>query len=49
VHDYVLGMPDQIVNVDISAEDLRERLQAGKAYPRERIDTALENFSRRRT
>ena len=42
--DYVVTMADQIVNVDLSAEDLRERLQAGKIYPRERIATALENF-----
>jgi two-component system sensor histidine kinase KdpD len=44
VPDYVLGMADQLVNVDISAEDLRERLAAGKVYPSERITTALENF-----
>lgn len=44
VPDYVLSMADQLVNVDVSAEDLRERLQAGKVYPKERIDTALENF-----
>ncbi|HTI51072.1 MAG TPA: universal stress protein, partial [Planctomycetaceae bacterium] len=44
VPDYVLGMADQLVNVDVSAEDLRERLQMGKVYPKERIDTALENF-----
>ncbi|MGE5191244.1 MAG: sensor protein KdpD [Deltaproteobacteria bacterium] len=44
VPDYVLGMADQLVNVDVSAEDLRERLQAGKVYPAERIDTALQNF-----
>src|SRR6516165_7138872 len=44
VPDYVLGMADQLVNVDVSAEDLRERLQAGKVYPPERIDTALQNF-----
>ena len=37
-------MADQIVNVDLSAEDLRERLQAGKIYPAERVQTALENF-----
>jgi two-component system sensor histidine kinase KdpD len=37
-------MADQLVNVDLSAEDLRERLQAGKIYPPERIDRALENF-----
>jgi two-component system sensor histidine kinase KdpD len=42
--DYVLGMADQLVNVDVSAEDLRERLQAGKIYPQERINSALSSF-----
>lgn len=44
VPDYVLGLADQIVNVDLSAEDLRDRLAAGKVYPNERIQQALENF-----
>ncbi len=44
IPDYVLGMADQLVNVDLSAEDLRERLQGGKIYPAERIETALHNF-----
>lgn len=44
VPDYVLGMADQLVNVDVSAEDLRERLLAGKIYPAERVERALENF-----
>src|SRR5437762_180955 len=44
VPDYVLGMADQIVNVDLSAEDLRERLTAGKVYPAERVERALTNF-----
>ena len=44
IPDYVLGMADQLVNVDVSAEDLRERLQAGKIYPTERIDAAMQNF-----
>jgi two-component system sensor histidine kinase KdpD len=44
VPDYVLGMADQLVNVDVSAEDLRERLLAGKVYPAERINSSLENF-----
>jgi two-component system sensor histidine kinase KdpD len=44
VPDYVLGLADQLVNVDVSAEDLRERLQAGKIYPAERIERALDNF-----
>jgi two-component system sensor histidine kinase KdpD len=42
--DYVVTMADQIVNVDLSAEDLRERLQSGKIYPHERIQTAMDNF-----
>jgi two-component system sensor histidine kinase KdpD len=44
IPDYVLAEADQIVNVDLSAEDLRERLEAGKIYSRERIDPALTNF-----
>ena len=44
IPDYVVSTADQIVNVDLSAEDLRERLEAGKVYPPERINTALENF-----
>jgi two-component system, OmpR family, sensor histidine kinase KdpD len=44
IPDYVLGMADQIVNVDLSAEDLRERLEAGKVYPAERARHALEHF-----
>jgi two-component system sensor histidine kinase KdpD len=44
IPDYVLGMADQIVNVDLSAEDLRERLLAGKIYPADRVERALANF-----
>lgn len=44
IPDYIVGMADQLVNVDLSAEDLRDRLLAGKIYPAERIDSALENF-----
>jgi two-component system sensor histidine kinase KdpD len=44
IPDYVVAMADQIINVDLSAEDLRDRLQAGKVYPAERIKTALDNF-----
>jgi len=35
---------DQIVNIDLTAEELRERLQQGKIYPPERIIAALEHF-----
>src|SRR3954453_14536413 len=44
VPDYVLGLAHQIVNVDLSAEDLQERLRAGKVYPPERAERALANF-----
>jgi two-component system sensor histidine kinase KdpD len=44
VPDYVLGMANQLVNVDVSAEDLRDRLLAGKVYPKERVQASLENF-----
>jgi two-component system sensor histidine kinase KdpD len=42
--DRVLAEADQIVNVDISVEDLIERLKTGKIYPEDRINTSLENF-----
>lgn len=44
VPDEVIAEADQIVNVDLPAEDLQERLNAGKIYPKERIETALANF-----
>lgn len=42
--DSVLADADQIVNIDISAEDLLERLRTGKVYPPERAERALANF-----
>ena len=42
--DTVISEADQIVNVDLSTEDLQKRLTEGKIYPQERISTALENF-----
>ncbi|MCC6699320.1 MAG: PTS sugar transporter subunit IIA [Candidatus Hydrogenedentes bacterium] len=44
VPDKVVLDADQIVNVDLTTEDLRERLKVGKVYTRERIDTALDGF-----
>jgi two-component system, OmpR family, sensor histidine kinase KdpD len=44
IPDRVLAEADELVNVDISVEDLIERLSTGKIYPAERITTALENF-----
>jgi len=42
--DRVLAEADQIVNVDVSVEDLIERLKTGKIYPEDRVNSSLENF-----
>jgi two-component system sensor histidine kinase KdpD len=44
VPDYVLAQANQVVNVDLPAEDLQERMRAGKVYPAERVERALANF-----
>src|SRR5262249_42731081 len=44
--DLVLAEADQIVNVDVSTEDLLERLRAGKGYRREGVEWALVHFFR---
>src|SRR5450432_1878649 len=44
VPDEILTKADQIVTIDLPAEDLQERLQAGKIYPKERVEAALANF-----
>ena len=42
--DEIVAEADQIVNIDLPAEDLQERLQSGKIYPEERIPAAMANF-----
>jgi two-component system, OmpR family, sensor histidine kinase KdpD len=44
VPDEIITQADQIVNIDLPAEDLLERLEAGKIYPKERVEAALTNF-----
>jgi two-component system, OmpR family, sensor histidine kinase KdpD len=44
VPDWVVAGADQVVNLDISAEDLRQRLREGKIYRRDKVDAALSNF-----
>jgi two-component system sensor histidine kinase KdpD len=44
VPDSVVEQADQVVNIDVSAEDLRQRLAEGKIYVKEKIDAALQNF-----
>ena len=42
--DDVLSAADEVVLIDLTPEALLARLRAGKIYPPERIDTALNNF-----
>jgi two-component system sensor histidine kinase KdpD len=46
VPDTFLKEADQVVTLDLAAEDLIERLRAGKIYPKDKIQRALENFFR---
>ena len=42
--DSILAEADEIVDVDLATADLRKRLEEGKIYPSERIETAMANF-----
>jgi two-component system sensor histidine kinase KdpD len=44
IPDLVVLQADQLVNVDITTEDLRRRLKEGKVYTTERIEIALDHF-----
>ena len=44
--DAVLASADEVVLMDLTPEALLARLRAGKIYPSERIDSALNNFFR---
>jgi two-component system sensor histidine kinase KdpD len=44
VPDAVIGLADEVVLIDITPQSLIERLLAGKVYPGERVQSALNNF-----
>jgi len=44
--DRILEEADEVVLVDLTPAELQERLRAGKIYPRERAEVALQNFFR---
>jgi len=44
VPDSFLARADQLVNIDVSVETLRERLREGKIYPPAQVEQALRNF-----
>jgi two-component system sensor histidine kinase KdpD len=44
IPDLIVAQADQIINIDLPAEDLIDRLKSGKIYPADRIDQATSNF-----
>jgi two-component system sensor histidine kinase KdpD len=44
IPDSIVAQADQIINIDLPAEDLIDRLKAGKIYPPDRVDGAIKNF-----
>jgi two-component system sensor histidine kinase KdpD len=46
VPDAFLRGADQVVNLDLAIDDLRERLRAGKIYAADKVESALQHFFR---
>lgn len=46
VPDRILQLADEVVNIDLTADELITRLKTGKIYAPEKVDTALNNFFR---
>jgi two-component system, OmpR family, sensor histidine kinase KdpD len=44
IPDAVIGAADEVILIDITPQSLVERLRAGKVYPQERVQAALNNF-----
>jgi two-component system, OmpR family, sensor histidine kinase KdpD len=45
--DTFLDRADEVINVDVSSEELRSRLRQGKVYKAEKVEQALTNFFRK--
>ena len=46
VPDTFVDRADEVVNVDVTVEELRSRLRQGKVYKAEKVEQALSNFFR---
>lgn len=44
IPDKVLALADEVVNIDLTADELISRLKEGKIYKEEKIQAALNNF-----
>ena len=47
VPDTFLDRADEVINVDVTVEELRNRLRQGKVYTPEKVEQALANFFRK--
>lgn len=47
IPDKILDIADEIVNIDLTADELIERLEAGKIYDPAKIRSAMDNFFKR--
>jgi len=47
VPDTFLDRADEVINVDVTVEELRNRLRRGKVYRPEKVEQALANFFRK--
>lgn len=44
IPDQILKLADEVVNIDLSVDELIERLKSGKIYHQDKIHQALQNF-----
>ena len=44
IPDNVIALADEVVNIDLTADELIARLKEGKIYKEEKIEAALKNF-----
>ncbi len=44
IPDHIIGQADEVVNIDLTADELITRLKEGKIYQAEKIAAALSNF-----
>jgi two-component system sensor histidine kinase KdpD len=47
VPDTFIDRADEVINVDVTVEELRNRLRQGKVYKPEKVEQALTNFFRK--
>lgn len=49
IPDQLFKLADEVVNIDLSVDELIDRLKAGKIYHKEKINQALQHFFKKET